>query len=74
MLDDKIKAVYKWVHQNHDPSCVEDLAESRLPVEVRSWIVSHVKNNLDWKAIKFLLRLDLSVLKSVRSSTLYYQI
>jgi hypothetical protein len=35
MLDGKIKVVYKWVHQNHDPSCVEDLAKSRLPVEVR---------------------------------------
>lgn len=35
MSNGSIKVVYDWVHKNHDPSCVEDLAESRLPVEVR---------------------------------------
>lgn len=43
MLDNNIKVIHNWIHKNHDSSCIEDLTESKLPVEVKNWIVSHVK-------------------------------
>ncbi|KAI7863800.1 uncharacterized protein EV154DRAFT_586403, partial [Mucor mucedo] len=32
--------------------------QSRLPKDARDWIATHVDNNMDWKAIKPLLRLS----------------
>ncbi|KAI9471913.1 MAG: hypothetical protein EXX96DRAFT_642177 [Benjaminiella poitrasii] len=45
-----------------------DLAEFKHPVEVRSWIIGQVQNNLDRRAIKFLLRLNIYAFENLKNT------
>ncbi|OAD68396.1 hypothetical protein PHYBLDRAFT_68949 [Phycomyces blakesleeanus NRRL 1555(-)] len=56
--DGQVSIECLWQHDTHQPEKVQDMVRSRLPAEVKQWIVSHVDNNMDWKAIKTLLRID----------------
>ncbi|KAG2207412.1 hypothetical protein INT47_006887 [Mucor saturninus] len=47
---------HHWAHHNHDPTQVDDILLSGLPVAVRAWIEKHVDLHMDWRAIKALLR------------------
>lgn len=58
MTDNTIHVSYKWKHLNHDPANFEEYTKSRLPVELKEWIMKNVEQDLDWKQIKNLLRLD----------------
>ncbi|OAD66941.1 hypothetical protein PHYBLDRAFT_151878 [Phycomyces blakesleeanus NRRL 1555(-)] len=49
---------YLWQHATHQPEKVQNIVYSRLPVELKQWILSHVDNNMHWKAIKMLLCID----------------
>jgi hypothetical protein len=51
--------VYQWKHINHDPFESESfINESRLPAEVKKWIIDAVELYKDWKTIKAALRLN----------------
>jgi hypothetical protein len=65
MTDHTIQVIYKWNHPDHDPSNVEEITNTRLPLSVKIWIDEHVNKCMDWKAIKNLLRLDENTLLSV---------
>ncbi|OAD66222.1 hypothetical protein PHYBLDRAFT_152795 [Phycomyces blakesleeanus NRRL 1555(-)] len=56
--DGSVQVDYLWQHATHQPEKVQEMVQSRLPSEVKQWIVSHVDNNMDWKAIKTLLQIN----------------
>ncbi|OAD65510.1 hypothetical protein PHYBLDRAFT_153410 [Phycomyces blakesleeanus NRRL 1555(-)] len=58
---------YLWQHVTHQPEKVQDMVRSRLPAEVKQWIVFHVDNNMDWKAIKMLFRIDSKCLEELEA-------
>ncbi|SAM02529.1 hypothetical protein [Absidia glauca] len=60
--------VYQWIHENHDPLEVEDIGHSRLPVELRNWIVDCVDRHMNLKSIKAVLRLNIDQLDEVSES------
>ncbi|SAL98204.1 hypothetical protein, partial, partial [Absidia glauca] len=60
--DGAVKVVYQWIHGNHDPLEVEDIGHSRLPVELRNWIVDCVDRHLNLKSINAALRLNIDQL------------
>ncbi|SAM04955.1 hypothetical protein [Absidia glauca] len=60
--DGAVKVVYQWIHENHAPSEVEDIGHSRLPVELRNWIVDCVDRHMNLKSIKAVLRLNIDQL------------
>ncbi|SAM06207.1 hypothetical protein [Absidia glauca] len=64
----KIEVVYNWVHANHDPFDIEDIAHSRLPLELRNWIVDCVDRHMNFKSIKSLLRLNIDQLDELEGS------
>ncbi|KAI8329950.1 ribonuclease H-like domain-containing protein [Chlamydoabsidia padenii] len=61
-VNGEIKVVYNWIHKNHDPGGVEDITSSRLPLEVRQWIVECVNRHMNLKSIKSLLRMNIEQL------------
>lgn len=65
MTDNSVKVNYKWKHIGHNPSDVDEAIRSRLPFEVKEWLKKHVDQDLDWKQIKNLLRVDESRLDEV---------
>lgn len=65
MTDNSIKVNYKWQHHGHDPSKAEEIIKSTLPAEVKEWIIKHVEQDMDWKQIRKLLRIDESRLDEV---------
>ncbi|SAM02976.1 hypothetical protein [Absidia glauca] len=60
--NDSVKMIYSWIHNNHDPCEVEDLAHSRLPLELRNSIVDSVDRHTNKQSIKASLRLSLEEL------------
>ncbi|OAD65926.1 hypothetical protein PHYBLDRAFT_175667 [Phycomyces blakesleeanus NRRL 1555(-)] len=64
----KVTVVYNWRHNNHNPLELSDISHSRLSEEARIWINEHVEKNLDWKAIKGLLRLEDIKLEEMENS------
>ncbi|SAM04762.1 hypothetical protein [Absidia glauca] len=60
--DGAVKVVYQWIQENHDPLEVEDIGHSRLPVELRNWIVDCVDCHMNLKSIKAVLRLNIDQL------------
>jgi hypothetical protein len=56
--DNTASVVYNWAHSGHSPCDFEEIAKSSLPTEVKKWIIEKVEQNLDWKAIKSILRMD----------------
>jgi hypothetical protein len=53
-----VEVTYRWEHPGHNPFDVQEIISSRLPSEVKQWIEEHVNQNMDWKSIKNLLRMD----------------
>jgi hypothetical protein len=67
-----IEVIYHWKHKNHDPFEAESFVnESRLPAEVRRWIVEAVEVYKDWKTIKTVLRLNEQELEHVSQYITY---
>jgi hypothetical protein len=59
--------VYDWEHPDHSPCDLEEVSRSRLPHDVKQWIIEKVNQNLDWKTIKNFLRLDEERLEEVNT-------
>ncbi|SAM03055.1 hypothetical protein [Absidia glauca] len=66
--DGAVKVVYQWIHENHDPLEMEDIGHSRLPVELRNWIVDCVDRHMNLKSIKAFLRLNIDQLDELDSN------
>jgi hypothetical protein len=55
----QVEIVYQWKHINHDHFESESfINESRLPVEVKKWIIDAVELYKDWKTIMAILHLN----------------
>jgi hypothetical protein len=63
-----VKVVYHWIHNNHDPCQMEDIVSSRLPLDLRNWIINCVDRHMNLKSIKSLLRLNIDQLDEVSTS------
>jgi hypothetical protein len=63
-----VKVVYHWIHNNHDPCQMEDIVSSRLPLELRNWIIDCVDRHMNLKSIKSLLRLNIDQLDEVSTA------
>ncbi|SAL96563.1 hypothetical protein [Absidia glauca] len=62
--NDSVKMLYSWIHNNHDPCEVEDLAHSRL----RNSIVYSVDRHMNKQSIKAILRLSLEELDNLHET------
>jgi hypothetical protein len=67
MNDSSVSVVYDWEHPDHSPCDLEEVSRSRLPHDVKQWIIEKVNQNLDWKTIKNFLRLDEERLEEVNT-------
>lgn len=63
---EELEIEYKWKHDNHSVGSLKDMRESRMAERVKQWVDTRVREGLDWKAIKDLLRVDQEMLERVR--------
>ncbi|CAO3665049.1 unnamed protein product [Rhizopus microsporus] len=58
LTDGAVEVKYRWKHPDYNPYDMKEIISYRLPSKVKQWIEEHVNQNMGWKSIKYLLRMD----------------
>ncbi|PHZ09258.1 uncharacterized protein RHIMIDRAFT_263408, partial [Rhizopus microsporus ATCC 52813] len=58
MTDGTIHVEYHWEHPGHCLWNIKEITKSRLPFEIKQWIIEKISENMDWKTIVQFLRID----------------
>lgn len=68
---DLVRIEYVWQHTGHTVGILDDMKGSMLPRPVNEYIEERVAQQMDWHALKKLLRVDARVLTAIDHGELY---